>query len=182
MNFAAHYANRLRTASDIVDHLPFLFDTVCRFPEARVLELGVRDGNSTAAFLAAVEAVGGYLWSVDCSEPRVPFEWLRGPWTLTVADDLAVEGTQPRDVDVLFIDTLHHYGHTLAELRVYVPHVKPGGIVLCHDTELEEPYQQPDGDPRFPVARALDAFCVETGRVWVNRSGCYGLGVIEVTA
>lgn len=174
------YAGRCRKGSDIRDHMPYLYGAACRFNGVRVLELGVREGNSTAALLAAAETMRGHVWSVDILEPSVPDAFRCDLWTLTVADDIGSEAEQPRDIDVLFIDTSHHYGHTLAELRAYVPHVRHGGVVLCHDTELEDPYQAPAGDPPFPVARALDAYCAETGRVWINRPGCNGLGVMEV--
>jgi hypothetical protein len=29
------------------------------------------------------------------------------------------------------------------------------------------------------VSAAIEAWCAETGRTWTNRTGCYGLGVIE---
>lgn len=175
------YAARQQVWSDIVDHLPTLHDTVLGYPNATVLELGVRSGTSTAAFLAAVEHVDGHLWSVDIVQPQVPAWWAgTGRWTLTVGNDIDPDmaASQPAQVDVLFIDTSHHYDHTLAELRLYVPRVKPGGTVLMHDTELERP-DGFSGDP-LPVARALDAYCAETGREWVNNTGCYGLGCIKV--
>lgn len=172
---------RCDTWSDIVDWMPTLHDTVARYPQAQVLELGVRSGNSTAAFLAAVDAVDGHLWSVDINWPSVPDWWREtGRWTLLVGDDVnpALTPDLPERVDVLFIDTSHHYEHTLAELRAHVGRVKPGGTVLMHDTELEMPdgYR---GEP-LPVARALNDFCAETGLTWTNNTGCYGLGVIRI--
>lgn len=179
----AEYEARAHTPSDIVEHLPKLHAAVERYTRPRVLELGVRSGNSTSAFLAAAGLVHGHVWSVDVTEPAVP-EWWRdtGRWTLTVGNDLdpQVLAAQPGAVDVLFIDTSHTYEDTMAELAAYVPRVRPGGTVLCHDTELERPEQAPADGPPFPVARALDAYCEQVGLTWVNRTGCYGLGVIDV--
>jgi predicted O-methyltransferase YrrM len=182
VNFFEDYTQRCDNGSDIHEHLPFLYQSVCRFPGATVLELGTRSGNSTAAFLAAVEAVEGHLWSIDIDTPHIPDWWREGDWwsfhqgndTLDAAQQFA-----PPVVDVLFIDTSHYYEHTLEELRLYVPRVRKGGVVLMHDTELENPE---GGGPaqNFPVARALDDFCAESGREWVNRPGCYGLGVMEI--
>jgi predicted O-methyltransferase YrrM len=181
--FAEEYATWLGIWSDIQQHLPELRDTAARYPGARVLELGVRWATSTAALLAGAAAADGHVWSVDIAQPTYPQWWLEsGRWTLTVGDDCdpAIADRQPPQVDVLFIDTNHVYRHTLAELRLYVPRVTPGGVVLCHDTELEA---VPDGGDRpepYPASRALDTFCAETGLAWVNRSGCYGLGVIQI--
>jgi cephalosporin hydroxylase len=182
VNFADEYAQRCGSWSDIVDHLPHLHDTVCRFPGATVLELGTRAGNSTAAFLAAAEQVGGRVWSIDIARPRIPDWWYDAEfWSLHVGDDMAPDALAfgPAVVDVLFIDTSHGYDHTLAELDAYVPRVRPGGIVLCHDTELEKPEGFESG-PDFPVAKALDDFCDAGGFEWTNRTGCNGLGVLEV--
>lgn len=184
----SEYAQRRQVWSDIVDHLPTLHDTVLNYPKAVVLELGTRWGTSTSAFLAAAERVDGHVWSVDIADPVVPGWWAEtGRWTVTVGDDLnpAVAAAQPAEVDVLFIDTSHTYDQTLAELRLYVPRVRPGGTVLMHDTELDGPdrsFIRPGGtDVQFPVARALDAYCAETGLEWVNNTGCYGLGVIKIS-
>jgi cephalosporin hydroxylase len=76
----------------------------------------------------------------------------------------------------LFIDTSHHYEQTLAELNLYGPKAT---MILLHDTELEDPYMRPPTDPLFPVRTAIDDWCAKTGRQWTNRTGCYGLGVIE---
>jgi len=186
---AEEYRRRLTEPSDIRDHLEALHASVARFSEPRVVELGVRSGNSTAAFLAASEATGGHVWSVDVVQPTVPDWWATSSrWTLHIGSDLdpgihAQLAERPGRCEVLFIDTLHTFEHTLAELRAYVPMVRPGGVVLLHDTELEAPPVLPPGTPRqppFPVARALDRFCEETESAWENRPGCYGLGVLEV--
>jgi hypothetical protein len=158
-----------------------------------VVELGVRSGNSTAALMAAVEKTGGHLWSVDIMIPAWPLEFYgRGFATLIIGDDLEVAdqvGPQievttfadaeprfiPGGIDVLFIDTSHHYEQTLNELNLYGPRAR---TILLHDTELEEPYQAPPHDPKYPVSKAIDDWCAKTGRNWINRTGCYGLGVV----
>jgi predicted O-methyltransferase YrrM len=181
------YRQRRTRWSDVQGHLQTLYESVCRHPKARVLELGTREGYSTAALLAAAEMVDGHVWSVDLGAPSVPAWWGEtGRWTLTVGDDLdpAVADAQPAELDVLFIDTSHTYDQTLDELRLYVPRVRPGGRVLLHDTELDGPdrgYIRPGGtDVPFPVARALDDFCAGVGLAWENHTGSYGLGVIDV--
>lgn len=179
------YEARAGQWSDIQQHLPTLHDEVTSRPGARVLELGVRWGTSTACLLAAAEEAGGHVWSVDIAQPTAPDWWAgTGLWTLTVGDDLdpAVLAAQPAEVDVLFLDTSHVYEHTLAELAAYVPRVAPGGVVLCHDTELQTPEAASSGGPPFPVAKALDEYCARAGLAWENRPGCYGLGVIQVPA
>lgn len=184
-NLGAEYQVRAAQKHDITEQLPLLYNAVCR-PGARVIELGVRTGNSTAAFLAAAEAWHGDVWSVDCEFPQVPEHWPRLPfWHLLVADDLSAEALAfcPDNVDVLFIDTSHYYEHTLAELRAYVPRVRPGGTVFIHDTKAEGTRFYPPGWPE--VSQALNAWSTETGIPWHEIPGgpdSPGLGVIEVPA
>jgi predicted O-methyltransferase YrrM len=164
------YRYRAKEPSDISAHLATLYEIVTRYDKPRVIELGVRFGNSTSALLAGVEKTGGHLWSVDIEPPRVPFWWLdSGLWTLTVGDDRdpAIIEVLP-ECDVLFIDTSHTFDHTLEELTAYVPKVKPGGVVLLHDTE----YEPENG---CQVARALDQFAPG----WVNIPGSFGLGMFH---
>jgi len=184
----AEYERRLREPSDIQDHLQALHSHATGWQFCAILELGTRGGNSTAAFLAALQAAQypGCLHSIDVNAPDVPQAWHQLPyWRFLQADDLSPEARMwvPDRLNVLFIDTSHEYGHTLAELRAYGPRVRRGGLILMHDTE----YAYADGahlkdipPHESEVGRALDAWCAETGLEWVNHPGCYGLGVIRV--
>lgn len=181
----AEYQARAAQFHDITEQMPLLYNAAC-LQDARVIELGVRTGNSTAAFLAAAAAWDGEVWSVDVAEPQVPESWRSlACWHLLVADDRTKEAISfcPDDADVLFIDTSHSYEHTLAELRLYVPKVRPGGTVLLHDTKTEGTRFYPLGWPG--VSRALNDWSAETGVSWRHVPGgpdSPGLGIIEVPA
>jgi Methyltransferase domain len=180
MTFHDEYTERLAEWSDVQYCLPWMHEIALRYPAPMVLELGVRSGNSTSAFLAAVEkAGGGHVWSMDTEPPQVPFAgWLRsGQWTFLQGDDMAAGAPfDPFMFDVLFIDTSHFYEHTLAELRKFVPFVKPGGTVLLHDTLLEHVDDEP---LPFPVTLAVASFCAETGQGWTEHGGRTGFGEIR---
>jgi hypothetical protein len=167
------YRARCAEDSDISLHLPFLYENA---QGRTVIELGVRSGNSTAAFLAA----GADVWSADTEEPQVPEGWRGNPrWHFLRGDDMhpAVRAALPAEADIVFIDTSHTYEHTLAELRAYAPRARL--LVLLHDTQWMNGTDT--GTPAGDVARALDDYCAETGLSWANRPGSYGLGVL-VTA
>ena len=154
-----------------MEHIRRLFEIASSYEYVRVLELGVRTGMSTSAFLAAAARTGGHVWSVDVEQPRVPASWEQsGLWTLTVADDLGeLPGLHGMRFDVLFIDTSHSLAHTLAELERFVPLTVPGGRVLLHDSVM------------FPgVREALDAFCPLEGLSWAEWGGKWGMGEIAV--
>ena len=174
MSFFGEYEeHRDGPDTDIRDHLPYLHATARKYQRPRILELGTRTGESTRAFLAAAEIANGHVWSVDIEPPQVPGHWWESSrWTFVLGDDMAVILPQPVKVDVLFIDTSHDYGATIAERYKFVPRVHPGGRVLLHDTEWKA--------PDYPVALALDLYCAETGRTWRNHPGSFGLGEIEI--
>jgi hypothetical protein len=188
--------------NDIKDEMPYLLGRAEAYPGVRALEIGVRSGNSTSAFLAACSraAGGGHLWSVDMETPQVPPRWYGcGYWTFarSRSQDLLPETLGwPLSYHVLFIDGDHSRAGALADLRRFVPYVAPGGVVLVHDTKLFNPSEV--GMPR-EVALALDDFCGESAVIlpsvvsagglpasggvrrlsWAERGGHYGLGVIE---
>lgn len=183
MSFVEEYQRRLAKWSDIQDHLPFLYDTVRSYKSPVVVELGTRSGESTSAFLAALETTGGLLYSVDLDHPQVPMDWFANPqWTFCQGNDLDLQAVLPDEINVLFIDTSHTVEQTLAELRAFEPRVAPGGVVLCHDTQWMYPsISLPE--PGGPVTQALNIYCKETGLTWVNRAsepGFYGMGVIRI--
>jgi cephalosporin hydroxylase len=162
--------------SDIQGHIEFMHGLVVDLDAKQVVELGVRYGMSTAAFLHAVEMSGGHLWSCDIGRPGgLVAEFVDCErWSFNQGDDLALAAEAP-ECDVLFIDTSHYYEHTLAELRAYGP--KARRVILLHDTEL----RNPDGDTSgidYPVQRAIDEFVAGGGWREERRSGHYGLGVL----
>ncbi len=176
MNYLARdYALLLAAESDIRDHLPYFVELAG--DATTVIELGVRTGVSTRAWLYGLEG-HGHLWSVDINPFAMPYTVEH--FTFVQGDDLFVADQLPDDVDVVFIDTSHHYVRTLRELDVYVPKVRPGGLVVLHDTELEYPEDAPRLDPAFPVKTAIADFCTMHDFKWTNRTNCYGLATIEV--
>lgn len=172
----ADYQDRLDGPwSDMRSQLPLLRDAARQHWQPVIAELGVRDCNSTVAFLAGAAACGGQVWSVDLNPPAGPFPVAGGSaWHFLHADDTSTQAGDwlPDQLDVLFIDTSHLFDHTLWELREYVPRVRPGGRVLCHDTSISAEFMVSYGEraaadgPQYPVAAALDIYCAETGLTW----------------
>lgn len=168
---------------DIQGHLAYLHRAVAIRPGAVVIELGTRTGESTRALLAGAYKSGGQVWSCDVAEAQVP-DVIRNSdrWHFIKADDRGPEAREflPQQCDVLFIDTSHDYAQTLAELFEYMPRLQPGGTALLHDTQWDfvSGCHVDLGEPRGPVAKALNDYCRETGMNWRNRAGHYGLGVI----
>jgi len=182
------YAERAFLWSDIKEFMPLLYDFARLCENARVLELGTRRGNSTLAFLAGAEESGGHVWSNDIddvtADPNGMKAWADcGLWTFIHGDDMdpQVQARLPQEVDVLFIDTSHEYGHTVKEIETFLPRVAAGGVALFHDTRWLPCRTEAewDGSPA-PVGRAIDEYCARTGRKWTEIPDNYGLGIIRL--
>ena len=178
--------------SDINEHLPTFVSAVEELDAKRVIELGVRYGVSTIAWLYALQDQG-HLWAVDCSYP-VPSPGSsinnldpQGPlgvqthWNF-ILGDFHAQGTQdllPRQVDILFLDGNHVHAETLEELALYYPRVRKGGRMYLHDTALEATGNAPPTpQPPYPVLTAMQEFCAEHNLDWDNNPNCSGLGTI----
>jgi len=172
------YIELCRTPSDIYEHLPTFVGLVRDRGVEHVIELGTRTGVSTIAWLYGLEG-RGRLTSVDIDPKPDIGDWAH--WTFHQANDLDPALLAQLDpADIVFIDTSHHYRQTLAELNVYRHLVKPGGLMLLHDTELPVPQGAPRTDPRFPVRRAVEEFCAAEEFKFSIDPRCWGLATIEV--
>lgn len=147
---------------DIIEHLPYLQGLCFRFEPELILELGVRDGGSTKAFLRAAEIIGAKVISIDIEDcSRVS----NSPnWEFHCQNDLEFEIDKP--IDLLFIDTSHTYEQTLAELRKFAPQSK---ITVLHDTEHCPEVKQAILDYMAEVPDTYD---------FENRTNCNGLGIL----
>ena len=176
-SLAERYRRACETWSDISEHLPLLAELAAKADV--VVELGVRTGVSTVAWLYGLRE-HGRLFSVDiASRPDLPDD---PRWTFIRGDDTDPDtiAQLPARADVVFIDTSHEYRHTVRELELYRWMVRPGGVIVCHDTEIEYPIGRV-GSP-YPVRLAVTEFCASTGWQWENRRNCCGLGIIHAPA
>lgn len=175
---AEEYERLCRTPSDIYLHLPRLAGLVEALDAKHVIELGTRTGVSTVAWLWALEKTGGRLTSVDVDERPPIGEFPH--WTFIQGDDCdPAIVAELDDADIVFIDTSHLYEHTARELRIYRHLVRPGGVLVLHDTMLERPIGAPVR-PRFPVRTAVEEFVAEESLEWINVPECWGLGIIKL--
>lgn len=183
--------------SDINEHLPTFVGAVEEVQAQRVIELGVRYGVSTIAWMYALQKTGGHLWAVDCSFPipsgvgKYADVNLLDPqgalgvvphWTFMLGYDTneQILASLPDQADIIFIDTNHVYEETLAELALFLPRVRPGGRIFLHDTAIEVTGNATTPQPKFPVKTAIQEFCAKKELEWVNNPNCSGLGTIYV--
>lgn len=128
--------SRMILPTDIHEHLATLHFLTVEFNLKNILELGVRSGESTIAFLQAAKEINGKVTSIDvnpCIEAKdlVQNYNLQNYWTFIQGNDMEIKWDKP--IDHLFIDTSHEYQHTFNELVKYEPIVRDDGIITMHD-------------------------------------------------
>jgi len=153
------------------EHLPYLRDTVVRLNAQTVIELGVHTGQSTVAFLTGLVETGGRLWSCDVAWPKPPvdtlFETFPDTATFVLGDSQSVSQYAPSSVDLLLVDAALE--NRFQDLMTYGHLVKPGGVILVHDTE------------RVEVRQAIAAYLQDRPcKNFTHIDYGHGLAVIEV--
>ena len=177
MSLAGEYERLCAVPSDIFEHLPRLVDLVEQLDATDVIELGTRTGVSTIAWLYALEG-RGHLTSVDIDAKPDIGDY--DHWTFIQGDDLSLAVLERlKPADIVFLDTSHYYDQTIVELNTYLDLVRPGGRIVCHDTQLRRPEGSP-ARPLFPVRTAILEFVAQHELTWTEHAECWGLGIIDI--
>lgn len=174
--------------TDIHQHLVTLHNLVTSINAKTVIELGVNLGESTVALLEAVHATQGMLISVDIQllrnvVPMLTKYGLLSRWNFNLSDDLKYALTWPADkkADLIFIDTAHTFEQTTKEIAAYEPILRPGGIMVFHDTvSYHEGVQKPINN--FLKTQGALYERKATGWQYENKTNCNGLGILRKPA
>jgi hypothetical protein len=144
MDLETKYLQLCNTPSDINEHLPTLYE-YSKGCES-VLELGVRSGVSTFAFMKGLSENGwGRLVSGDLNEISSMLNQAQIitfcrdyniDYTFLLGNDLDIKIPESvSETDITFIDTWHIYGHLKRELVKFAPITKR--YIIMHDTTLD---------------------------------------------
>lgn len=123
--------------SDISEHLLQIYDTVVANSPKIIIELGVRTGMSTFALSRAAQDVGAILISVDIEDCSKYCDWNK--WKFVQMDDLDFADRFNQNIDILFVDTDHAFRHTVSELKKFLPKMNKKGVIIVHDTNIQDP-------------------------------------------
>lgn len=152
--------------------------------KGNIMEIGVRGGVSTAAFLLGLEVNGGHLYSVDIN-PDCGLLYNHPQWSFIHANSAKqydeIVAKLPAQLDILFIDGDHTHPGVDADFR-YADLVRPGGIIFVHDiippkVVTEEMRQQ--GWGTVDVPEAYFAYIAARGFAHEELPGQFGMGVIR---
>jgi len=153
------------TAHDVVDWTGYLFHTEVDALQdwARslpadpvVVNIGAGNGTSGLAFLQARDDL--FLWTIEKQRESSPFGCLEGEWAVLekaglwpcrrygyLHGDSAAEGRNWKEgsIDLVFVDADHSYAGCKADIEAWLPHIKPGGLLIVHDYKKDERFAQP---------------------------------------
>lgn len=162
---------RSRERTVINDHLPLLFiESLCSNPKL-IVELGVETGQSTFALERVARLCKSKLVSVDLEDCSNVCQW--EDWIFVKKDDLEFsrmftgwckENDIIPEIDILFIDTDHHYEQTIKEIRQWFPYLGKKAKAFFHDSNVKPVYRRKDGslgtapDYQRGVTRALEEY------------------------
>lgn len=114
-----------------------------------IIECGTADGGS-AYYLASICDLlnNGRIISVDIApNPARPqhhrITYLTGSSVSEPVYQTVRNSIQPGEKVMVILDSDHHYGHVLNELRIYALLVSPGSYMIVEDTNI-------NGHPVFP--------------------------------
>jgi len=147
-----HLLNQVKYGQQDSDrHVLTCFSIAMQIHARRILELGVRTGNTTLPFLCAANELGGMVHSVDLDPTtfRCPDE-LRVYWKFYQSDAIAwldqraKEGAQ---YDLIYIDDWHSYPHVKRELELIEPMVTASTVILLHDLMYSGAHPHYRSDP-----------------------------------
>lgn len=155
-----------------------VFERSMATPGFKIVELGVRTGNSTVAFLAGLSRSnnGGLMVSCDiekCEQAvaSVAAAGVEGFWDFRPeTDSISLSGAVGFSPNMVFIDTSHERDQTVKELEVWSEKLLPRGRIILHDT-----LSRPEG-VGAPVAEFL-----ARNREWkhYNIDVCCGLAILD---
>ena len=128
-----------------------------------ILELGVARGQSTHAFLNAIDGKpGARLISVDindCSSAAASDQWTFVQADLGDAEHVvALQPVLRQGIDILYVDSLHTAEHVLKEVAGFYPYLNKGAVVFLDDVD-SFPYmrgQRKDNVGKEISNRAID--------------------------
>lgn len=134
------YSNTLNT--DISSHLPTLFCYAMAVEADLIVEAGVRGGESTKAFLSALNLSNFHLIGLDIDPGAGQNYFNKANTTFVCGDDLKFNDYyrnslyRNRSIGLVFIDTSHAYDHTLAEIDLFQALLAPNGMMIFHDANV----------------------------------------------
>ncbi len=112
----------------------FLFPIINKIDNPIFLELGVQKGRSTKKFLEICKKNNGKLFSVDIDDCSNVIEDKNWKFIHSSDDNFEyIKKIIPRELDVIFVDTVHEASHVEKIIYGYYDLLKEGGYIFVDD-------------------------------------------------
>jgi len=166
--------------TDISDHLESIYINSLNFNPKLIVELGVREGQSSRIFSLVNEKLNSKVIGIDIDTCYYSYVY-NGTFYKMNDIEFGENYSKYSDskIDILFIDTTHMYDHTTAEIATFFPLLQDKALVIFHDTNLREKYLHRNGnigtgwDNNRGVTRALEDYF----NISVNEEEHYSLNI-----
>ena len=112
----------------------FMIKKIDHFKEPIILEFGVSEGRSTKFFLDICKKNNGKLFSLDINDHSKLFN--DPNWTFIQSRDDNFDSLSqklPKEIDVIFMDSLHESAHVEKIFKHYFNYLKIGGHFYIDD-------------------------------------------------
>jgi len=137
LNYLENLISKTTTGDGDSDkHLIPLFSIALASGAKNILELGVRNGDTSLPLLIAANLTGGILHSVDINKTSfTPSSELKNNWKFYQNDAIEFLNNWDKNIniDLVYIDDWHSYEHVKQELELLDTIVSPQTIILLHD-------------------------------------------------
>ncbi len=117
-------------------HLMTFFGLVLGSESKTIIELGVRNGDSTVPLTLGAYHNGGHVYSVDIDKNRLTLQpELADSQTFIKSDaiEFLENWDKTKPIDLVYVDDWHSYEHVKRELEILDTLVSPNTIIVLHD-------------------------------------------------
>ena len=114
--------------------LDYMIERIKHFQNIQILELGVKRGTSTKKFIELCNVNNGFLTSIDINDCSNVIKSDRWKFIHSSDDNFdMLDKIIPKNLDFIFIDSLHEPNHVEKVFYHYYSFLKKGGICIIDD-------------------------------------------------
>jgi predicted O-methyltransferase YrrM len=128
----------------------YIYDSIEKYKNITIVELGTWVGESTKLFLLNSETKNNIIYSIDVNFNNIVWKVKNNNrLNLILGDSVTIGKYWKSPLDILFFDTFHIKEQVMSELYYWYPHVNEGGLLIFHDTNWPNDKHDMYGDIKW---------------------------------